>query len=988
MLKTLKSKIALVAVAGLGFGLVSTVPANAVTVTAVTGFDVAAAGITSATDVSANATEPTVYTRAGQTITVKALAFTGDTAGAKWRVVLDSGEAATITTIATGVGATAPLIGTVTGTFTVTAAMNGQKLRIQADDAADGTYEVVSAVGVVLDVVDAGAPASVSFAQSTREISAVAVDYTVALTPKDSSGIATRLLDGETIVGDLAPQTGVAASTVIFTDAIKSEAEATAAGATTYNLVVDGDPAGATGATVAGTTYTLSATLVSSGNALGATASATYTRVSNTSGLTGTLAFTSDTSATALASTSTVPNVATSNFYVIAKDSAGAAIKGVTINLALSGVTGATSVTADTTSQAGYTAARTATPTAAGSGTVTASVTTGASSISATLPVTVVGYGATAAAIANVTAAAVNGNGFKAGTALTGAWTSSRTVTSITVTVTGMDASKTAKVEAGGTATGAKVAGIASDGAVLDGAGAAYITADATGKITIPVTLTSATNGQTVLVGIYADGAGADDLAATPIVITFNDAAAALTTTPATATTSFVAASSTNTIAAAVADQFGNPVAGGGFVLTNTSVPAGMTAQTAASVNADSAGKANLSAVIGSAAGNYVYTVKAVDANGTQVGTLSTITFTATADGAPGSVTLTAGGSEDGLGTYRTWISTNGTVANSATTGTQTANATADAIVSTDTAAQALAKVGNYVVMTVSVKNAAGTGVDNVTVTLSKSDGVYLTTAAPTGGTTKLSAMTATTATTTGGGVATVYAVSTKAGSNTVTFTVGSKKATATFSAETGLLIQSIARTLSLSSSTVAVSGNAITQVTATAKDGWGNPAAGVSLTGVISGAAGRFAGGSRSFTGTTDASGILVLEITGNAAESGAGTLTVSGTDAAANITTADFLTGDLTANVASLGADNVSSATAALTVTAAAAAGSTEITAVKADVKAVSDTVATLSKAVTTIQSSVTELTTSFTAQIKSLSSAIAKISRAIAALSKRIK
>jgi len=248
--------------------------------------------------------------------------------------------------------------------------------------------------------------------------------------------------------------------------------------------------------------------------------------------------------------------------------------------------------------------------------------------------------------------------------------------------------------------------------------------------------------------------------------------------------------------------------------------------------------------------------------------------------------------------------------------------------------------------------------------------------------------MTATTATTTGGGVATVYAVSTKAGSNTVTFTVGSKKATATFSAETGLLIQSIARTLTLSSSTVAVSGNAITQVTATAKDGWGNPAAGVSLTGVISGAAGRFAGGSRSFTGSTDASGNLVLEITGNAAESGTGTLTVSGTDAAANITTADFLTGDLTANVAALGADNVSSATAALTVTAATATSSPEVTAVKADVKAVSDTVATLSKAVTTVQSSVTELTTSFDAQIKSLSAAIAKISKAIAALSKKIK
>ena len=52
MLKTLKRKIALVAVAGLGFGLVSTVPAFAGAVTAVTSWDVDDLGITSKTDVA------------------------------------------------------------------------------------------------------------------------------------------------------------------------------------------------------------------------------------------------------------------------------------------------------------------------------------------------------------------------------------------------------------------------------------------------------------------------------------------------------------------------------------------------------------------------------------------------------------------------------------------------------------------------------------------------------------------------------------------------------------------------------------------------------------------------------------------------------------------------------------------------------------------------------------------------------------------------
>jgi len=87
---------------------------------------------------------------------------------------------------------------------------------------------------------------------------------------------------------------------------------------------------------------------------------------------------------------------------------------------------------------------------------------------------------------------------------------------------------------------------------------------------------------------------------------------------------------------------------------------------------------------------------------------------------------------------------------------------------------------------------------------------------------------------------------------------------------------------------------------------------------------------------------------------------------------------------------AAGVESATQAVTGAAATvnAATETAIGAVKTDVKAVSDTVATLSKAVTTVQSSVTELTSSFATQIKSLTDAIAKISRAIAAIQKSLK
>jgi hypothetical protein len=807
------------------------------------------------------------------------------------------------------------------------------------------------------------------------------------------------LLENDTIITAVSPQTGVAASQVDTTvaSATLDETEATAPGASTYNIVLDGDgnEASNQGSTIAGTTYTMESQLVTSGNAVGIVASGTYTRVSNTAGLAGTLTFVSNTDETASTALTTVPNQATSSFYVVAKDSSGAYIKGVTINLALSGVTGATSVASDSTSQAGITAARTATPTAAGTGVITASISTGASSISKTLAVTSIGYGTTPAAIANVSAAAVNGNGFVAGTALSGAWTASRTVTSMNITITGMDASKAAKVRAVATgAVGVKAAGIA---AGTD----AYVTADATGKIVVPITLTSAAANDTIEFRIAATGAAAldgavatpnvvanGDLNATPVIITFKDSAGALTTSPATATTSFVSTGSTNTIAATVADQFSNPVLGGSFQMTNTTVPATVTAQTAATVNVDSGGKANLSAVIGSVAGTYVFTIKARDANGTQIGSDSLVTYVATTDGAPGSVTLTSGGSEDGSGSYQVFVSPDGVVANSA-------NLTADPILVTDnTTALKLAKTGNYLEVTASVKNSAGVGVDNVKVEVSGTPGLSFIAGAPTSGTTKLSAMVATSVTTTGGGVATVRVVATKVGDHKVTLKVGSKTATASFTAITGLTAISIARDVKLSAATVAVKGSEISQITATVTDAFGNPAKGVVLTGTVSGAAGRFSGGGRSFQGTTDAAGQVVFEMTANAGESGTGTLTVTGTEAAANITVADFRTGDLSGNLSTLGKAPVTSATAALTVTAAAATASpevaavkTDVTSVKADVKAVSDTVATLSKAVATIQSSVTELTSTFAAQIKSLTDAIAKISAAIAALSKKI-
>ncbi len=241
-----------------------------------------------------------------------------------------------------------------------------------------------------------------------------------------------------------------------------------------------------------------------------------------------------------------------------------------------------------------------------------------------------------------------------------------------------------------------------------------------------------------------------------------------------------------------------------------------------------------------------------------------------------------------------------------------------------------------------------------------------------------------------------VWITSKKVGLNTVTMTSGSVTKTIKFYAQnffTAATKGEAARDIVLDSATKTLSGGEIGFVTATVVDTFGNPvaqaAAASTVKASITGAA-LLDGPSLSKSGlVSDADGKITLGIiAGNAA--GTATLTVTGVNVAGSQFGA--LVGAVTSTTTA-GTDTTYKAsanvkTATITVTTAAAAANPAIDAVKSDVKAVSDTVATLSKAVTTIQSSVTELTSSFSAQIKSLSAAIAKISRAIAALSKKIK
>jgi trimeric autotransporter adhesin len=733
--KTLRKRIALVAVSALGFGVLASLPANAASAGAVTSWNVAATGITATSAVAATSGEAAVYTRVGQTITINTLVADDRAAGDMWRVAQITGTTASTAPDALFCADTAldAASATTTCSFTVTAAMNGKVFRVQIKPSA-GTYSVLTDLGVTLNVVNAGAPASVTFAQtSVTEVSASAVDYTVNATPKDANGVSTILLDNETISIDVSPNTGSAATQVGVTDASKSEAEPTAAGATSYAVVLEGDGgAGPAGTTIGGTEYVITAQLLSGTSAIGSTASTKYKRLANTSTLTGTVVFTSDTTGTALSSLTLSPSIASSNFYVKAVDANGGLIKGATV--ALTASAGTVDAASRNTDGTGYTAAWTTTQSVAGAATLTARITTGATSISSTLTTTTTAFGATLGTNAGWAVKNNNGSGVKAGTAP--AWTAAPNVTSFAVTISGLDASKAAKITVAGDASTSapKVNGVT---------GSIYPVADANGVITVTVTA-AGSNNETATLALDADNAGG---AETTLTITYATATGAITTSPAASSLNMATPSSTNAISASVADQYGNILTGGSVTITNTTVPAGVTAATAATVLTGASNTATVNAVVGATLGQYVFSIQAKDANGSNVGSASTVTYQVTATGIAGSLTL----------------ADNDTIATGVT---QSDNISTRAI---DIAPSALSATGgastsNIVAITVTTATPAA-----LTFSATATNGIRLFTTDP-----GSAAIAAGKSTVTGtAGTTTIYAVPTLVGAGTITVTSG-----------------------------------------------------------------------------------------------------------------------------------------------------------------------------------------------------------------------
>jgi len=284
MLKTLKRKIALVAVAGLGFGLVSTVPAFAETYESATAATVSPVRVTKSDGTNLDKVPYAAVTltqsgaafafAAGDDITVTLtsapsasakLAVThtqaNTTVGASFTEVANNLEVATLGTPAPVTAGTAAAAAGVI-TFYVAADTPGRYIGTIAyneDDASNDT------LNTTFDFTTTGAPATVSVDPATAT-SAVSGATTIAVTVKDSAARITQIAVFDTIAVTDGTSTGSADNVSIIdveifdgTADVVYTAPATASTASTVTFTPGGTLAGLTAATA---TITTDATVV------------------------------------------------------------------------------------------------------------------------------------------------------------------------------------------------------------------------------------------------------------------------------------------------------------------------------------------------------------------------------------------------------------------------------------------------------------------------------------------------------------------------------------------------------------------------------------------------------------------------------------------------------------------------------------------------------------------------------------------------------
>jgi len=679
--KTIYKRIALVAVASLGFGVLTSIsPASAavaanelnlqqagstLAVTAVTNIDTAQARAGVQTIVVTQA--PAVVAADAYDLYVSTATTAGAITDANTAVLNTPTVARNVVgtdalgTIALSGAAATPAVA---GAWLATAGKqivvtpgagttDEMKITFNTASLAAGTWtvwadttpaDVPTAAGTekvgIITVVDAGAPVTASYSQVGYVDVAAPENITAKLTLKDSSARSTILVGDETVGHTIAKQVPASDATLTAIGATTAAERTLTAGVfAAYDVVIPGGAGGANTPTV-GSKYTITSTVLKGASAFGST-TLTYVNVASTLGLTGTVSIVDATTKAVVTSVARAASgtIAGGTYAVVVKDASGAVVVGVTPVATASTGTVTTAIGA-TDADGSNTAFAYTAPATGGTSTISIALSTGSTSLTTSFSVVVTAFGATAAiattAVKSVVAANGSGVVMTSTAPTTNAWSAARNVSGFTVVVGGLDAAKAATVTLNGTGgagtTTPKINGVAAGTDV-------FPVASAAGEITLSLTVEAAAATGTLVVTVDADGAGGAG-AVTVLTITFNDATNTITTDPKSGTLNMSTPSATKVITAAGTDQFKNPITGGSFKLTNTVVPAGATAATAVTVNQSAAGTATLNAVLGATLGTYTFTVDLISVNAAVLAT-STINYSVTTTGIAGSLTLT-----------------------------------------------------------------------------------------------------------------------------------------------------------------------------------------------------------------------------------------------------------------------------------------------------------------------------------------------------------
>lgn len=343
-------------------------------------------------------------------------------------------------------------------------------------------------------------------------------------------------------------------------------------------------------------------------------------------------------------------------------------------------------------------------------------------------------------------------------------------------------------------------------------------------------------------------------------------------------------------------------------------------------------------------------TVTLTDASTSTTNLTDTLRIDVAAPGTPVDTSLI-----NSLQTLTITYSATGAYASLTLTGGTTATVTQTRQIESGSAGTGVAQV--EVGITPSLKDAAALAVTGVGITYTGSDGVYF---RKTSGTTPT---TGDVKTLTAGSNVQVFAFGTKPGVATITATGGGLTQTATFTVSAA-----IAGTARIVSATAAAG-----RVTATVKDGWGNPVAGVTVS-FASDNKGIFGNGTSSTSAVTDANGL-------------ASSLVQSADGTGADVSVISTISGGQSASIAEGDyagfAAGVATVTTVAKPTAGAASTDTAITAVKTDVATANAAVKALATQVTVLQASVATLIDSLTTQIASLLQSVSALTKAVAKL-----